>query len=66
LRSPIGVSRYLPDDYAFCERARRCGYRVHADTTLRLSRLASYPYSWEEAGTTRPRYARFDLHLPAG
>jgi hypothetical protein len=50
-----GTSRYLPDDYAFCERARRCGYRIHADTTLRLSRLASYAYSWEEAG-----YARFD------
>jgi hypothetical protein len=46
--------------------ARRCGYRIHADTTLRLSRLASYAYSWEEAGTTPPRYARFDLHLPAG
>jgi hypothetical protein len=61
-----GVSRYLPDDYAFCERARRCGYRVHADTTLRLSRLASYPYSWEEAGTTPQRYARFDLHLQDG
>jgi hypothetical protein len=61
-----GVSRYLPDDYAFCERARRCGYRIHADTTLRLSRLASYAYSWEEAGTTPPRYARFDLHLQDG
>jgi hypothetical protein len=60
-----GASRYLPDDYAFCVRARRCGYRIHADTTLRLSRLATYAYSWEEAGATPPRYARFDLHLPA-
>jgi hypothetical protein len=66
LGSPIGVNRYLPDGYAFCERARLCGYRVQADSTLRLSRLASYAYSWEEAGTTPPRYARFDLHLPAG
>ena len=61
-----GVSRYLPDDYAFRERARRYGYRIHADTTIRLSRLASYAYSWEEAGTLPRRYARFDLHLPAG
>jgi hypothetical protein len=32
-----GVGRwYMSEDYSFCERARQCGYRIWADTTIRL------------------------------
>ena len=27
---------YLAEDYAFCERARQCGFRIVADSTVRL------------------------------
>src|SRR5262249_17478654 len=39
---------YLGDDYAFCERARQCGYRVFADTTVRLQHIGMYGYGWED------------------
>jgi hypothetical protein len=55
---------YLAEDYAFCERARQCGYRIVADTTIRLWHLGSYGYSWEDSGLERERNATFTLHLP--
>jgi hypothetical protein len=33
---------YLSEHYAFCERARQCGFRVMADTTIRLEHVGSY------------------------
>jgi hypothetical protein len=55
--------RYLCDAYAFCERARRCGYRLFADTTLRLQHLGTYGYSWEDAGGGVERYESYRLNL---
>ena len=42
---------YLAEDFAFCERARQCGYTILADTTIRLGHIGSCEYSWEEAGS---------------
>jgi hypothetical protein len=50
---------YLPEDYAFCERARQCGYKIMADTTIRLWHHGSYGYSWEDAGKDKERYETF-------
>jgi hypothetical protein len=54
---------YLAEDYAFCERARQCGYKVMADTSLRLWHIGSCRYGWEDAGTERPRHGTFTLDL---
>ena len=54
---------YLAEDYAFCERARRCGLKIFADTRIRLTHYGSYGYSWEEAGIEPKRYAIFRYHL---
>lgn len=51
---------YLPEDYAFCERARRAGYRVLADTRIRLRHIGRYEYSWEDADT---QVARQDSYV---
>jgi hypothetical protein len=56
-------SWYLAEDYAFCERARHCGYRIYADTTIRLWHIGSYSYGWEDAGSTTDRYGTFHLKL---
>jgi hypothetical protein len=53
----------LGEGFAFCERARRCGYRVMADTTIRLWHHGYYAYGWEDAGTEPGRYATFNLRL---
>lgn len=55
--------RYLPEDYAFCERAREAGYSIMADTRIRLFHIGSYHYSWEDAGRTVDRFDDFVFHL---
>lgn len=50
---------YLGEDFAFCERARQCGYRIFADTTIRLQHVGIYGYSWEDLGPGLPRNATF-------
>jgi hypothetical protein len=55
---------YLAEDYAFCERARRCGFRVLADLTIRLWHVGSYRFSWEDAGSDKQRFTHYTFRLP--
>lgn len=48
---------YLDADFAFCERARRQGYDIFADTSIRLWRHGNYRYSWEDVGGGVTRHA---------
>jgi hypothetical protein len=50
---------YLSEDYAFCHRARQCGHKIIADTTIRLWHHGSYPYGWEDAGIDPKRFGTF-------
>ncbi len=54
---------YLAEDFAFCERARQCGFKILADTTIRLWHIGNYRYSWEEAGIEPQRFGTFHYHL---
>ena len=54
---------YLAEDYAFCDRAKRAGFRVWADTSLRLWHYGSYGYGWEDAGRAPERFEDFTLNL---
>jgi sulfotransferase family protein len=54
---------YLADDFAFCERARQCGYKIMADTTIRLLHIGSYAFGWEDAGRQVPRFSSYLFHL---
>ena len=56
---------YLGEDYSFCERARRVGFEVLADTAVRLGHVGEYTYYWEDAGRDRPRYDPYTFHLAA-
>ncbi len=58
----VGQS-YLAEDFAFCERARRAGYAIQADTHIRLWHLGTYGYGWEDAGRDVERYGDFTFHL---
>jgi hypothetical protein len=55
---------YLAEDFAFCERVRRCGYRIFADTTIRLEHIGIYGYSWEDLAVSVPRYASYRVEFP--
>ncbi len=59
IRQYEGGHWYLGDDYAFCERARQCGYKIMADTSIRLWHIGEYAYGWEDAGLERPRHDSF-------
>jgi hypothetical protein len=54
---------YLGEDFAFSERARRSGFSVMADTRIRLSHVGRWGYSWEDAGSDRPRYASYNFSV---
>ncbi len=54
---------YLAEDFAFCERAKRAGFKIMADTRMRLFHVGSYPYGWEDAGGNLERYAGYAFHV---
>jgi hypothetical protein len=58
-----GGHLYLGEDFAFCERARRCGFQIFADTSIRLQHIGIYGYSWEDVGGGLPRYRSYQLRM---
>lgn len=54
---------YLAEDFAFCERARRCGFGAAADTRVRLWHVGPYRYGWEDAGRDAERFGDYTFHL---
>jgi hypothetical protein len=54
---------YLAEDFAFCERARRSGITVMADTTIRLHHFGGYGYTWENAGKDEQKFETFAFRL---
>jgi hypothetical protein len=55
--------RYLTEDFAFSHRARQAGLKIMADTTVRLWRVGSYGYGWEEAGGDVERFDTYHFHV---
>ncbi len=53
----------MAEDYAFCHRARQCGYRIYADTSIRLWHIGTYRYGWEDAGIEQKRFGEFTLNF---
>jgi hypothetical protein len=53
----------LGEDYSFCERARRCGFCILADTSIRLWHVGSYRYGWEDAGRDVERFGDYSFHI---
>jgi hypothetical protein len=58
-----GQPWYLSEDFAFCHRLRQAGYRLWADTTIRLRHFGSYGFTWEDAGASKVEYATYEFHV---
>lgn len=58
-----GGHHYLSEDFSFCWRARTAGFRVLADTAIRLGHVGSYTYSWEDAGQEIPRRRTYRMTM---
>jgi hypothetical protein len=54
---------YLSEDFAFSHRARQAGYKIYADSTIRLGHIGRYTYAWEDAGTSLNRYSTFHFQV---
>jgi len=52
---------YLGEDFAFSERARQSGFKIYADSSIRLWHIGWYRYGWEDAGIDRERFTSFNL-----
>jgi hypothetical protein len=50
---------YLGDDFSFSHRARQAGYKIYADTTIRLGHIGRYAFSWEDAGGSNQRFGSY-------
>ena len=59
----VGGFLYLAEDLAFCERARRAGVKIFADTTIRLWHVGSYRYGWEDAGREVQRFGDYTFEI---
>jgi hypothetical protein len=55
--------RYLTEDFAFCERARQAGLKIMADTSIRLWRVGTYGFGWEDAGRDPERFDTYHFHV---
>ncbi len=54
---------YLSEDFAFSHRARQAGYKIYADSTIRLGHIGRYTYAWEDAGMRLPRFGSFEFQV---
>ena len=57
---------YLGEDFAFCERALQAGFKIMADTTIRLWHMGSYSFGWEDAGRDVQRFGNYTFTLTDG
>lgn len=39
---------YLGEDFSFCKRARKCGYKIMLDSTIKLGHVGRYHYEWQD------------------
>jgi hypothetical protein len=54
---------YLAEDFAFCHRARSCGFKIMADTRIRLWHVGRYRFGWEDAGGDPKRYGDYRYRI---
>jgi hypothetical protein len=54
---------YLGEDFAFSHRAKECGFKIYADTSIRLWHIGSYEYGWEDAGREVQRFTNYRYKL---
>jgi hypothetical protein len=61
--APNVCHRYLTDDFAFSHRAREAGLTIMADTSIRLWRMGTYGYGWEDAGSETERFETYQFRV---
>lgn len=47
-KTEAGIWTYLSEDWAFCQRARDLGFKVHLDCSSKLEHIGDYNYDWND------------------
>jgi hypothetical protein len=58
-----GEFHYLGEDWSFSHRLGLIGVPPMADTSFRLWHYGDYAYSWEDAGSDRPRFRSYNYRI---
>lgn len=59
-----GVWEDVSEDWYFCEKARKLGFTVHCDTTIRLGHIGAYEYTWDDVIETKNGSRKtYDQHV---
>lgn len=45
---------YVGEDFGFCAKAKKCGYKLYLDTTIHLKHVGRYEYSWADVAYKLP------------
>ena len=61
----FGKPIYLCEDFSFSRRARDAGLDIWVDMQMRLYHMGTYPYSWEDAGSSTERFQSYRFVLQA-
>ena len=64
--SDSNIPLYLAEDFAFSERARKCGIPIIVDTSIRVGHVGTYPYMWEDIAMARQFSKSFSWNVGEG
>ena len=57
---------YVGEDFGFCAKAKKCGYKLYLDTTIHLKHVGRYEYSWSDVAYKLPekKDLEYDIEQP--
>lgn len=62
-----GAWEDVSEDWYFCEKARKLGYKVYVDTTIKTSHIGPYEYNWDDVveakNGSRKKYENINCHV---
>lgn len=50
----LAGDNYVGEDFGFCAKAKKAGYKLYLDTTIKLKHVGRYEYSWSDVAYKLP------------
>lgn len=61
-----GIWEDMSEDWFFCEQAKRLGFKIWLDSTIRLSHIGDYEYDWDNVAYRHEQKSTDDLNAHVG
>tara|TARA_E500000318_G_C3561576_1_gene213692 strand:- start:226 stop:1125 length:900 start_codon:yes stop_codon:yes gene_type:complete len=59
----ISGDTYVGEDFGFCAKAKKCGYKLYLDTTIHLKHVGRYEYSWSDVVYKIPEKTELNYNI---